>query len=129
MSELYQVKRSAHEAHTSRNIVVRLFCFLIHVGDSTQKLCICQQKKEIFVITSYSIHYTKLYEKTGSSSGARYSEDNIIDSGIDIEEPEGGADIPPVLPILSTTNIIVFPDMVARITSYNVCYTKLLRPL
>ncbi len=58
----------------------------------------------------------KKSRKTGSSSGARYSEDNIIDSGIDIEEPEGGADIPPVLPILSTTNIIVFPDMVAPLS-------------
>lgn len=58
----------------------------------------------------------RVKKKTTVKNGARFAEDNIIDSGVEIEEPVNGPDIPAVLPVLATTNIIVFPDMVAPLS-------------
>ena len=60
------------------------------------------------VITSYSIHYTKLYEVLSSSHGV------------------AGADQGPLLLALSKLRTSGAHSH-RRITSYNVCYTKLLR--
>ena len=71
------------------------------------------------VITSYSIHYTKLYETISVQDNCNLGFNNItdgkyiasktVDSGtITVEE--------------GTVEIVR-----GRITSYNVCYTKLLR--
>ena len=80
----------------------------------------------ILVITSYSIHYTKLYDFVivGSSNAV-----NLTD-GLD-----GLAILPTVLiagalgVFAYTTGNVKFAVYlgIPRITSYNVCYTKLLR--
>ena len=69
-------------------------------------------KRSACVITSYSIHYTKLYEFP--------SPDSTLN--------------PPSFPLLypdSSMLLTIFPvvsdSVCCRITSYNVCYTKLLR--
>ena len=60
------------------------------------------------VITSYSIHYTKLYEASG--------------------RPRPGSPPAPAPPARRSAAAIIL-DRMLRITSYNVCYTKLLRDL
>ena len=68
----------------------------------------------ITVITSYSIHYTKLYDGGFQDRVVRDGE------GI-IEEPKLMRTGRKRLSMLTTTG------SGPRITSYNVCYTKLLR--
>ena len=70
------------------------------------------------VITSYSIHYTKLYDVRIS----REMQDKGIDAQL-IEHYIDAAD-PQWLEVLKRVRRKKFGD---RITSYNVCYTKLLR--
>ena len=65
---------------------------------------------KICVITSYSIHYTKLYD-IGLSNFQEQDIDNILKS----------CSVAPVV------NQILAHVSNTRITSYNVCYTKLLR--
>ena len=75
---------------------------------------------EVIVITSYSIHYTKLYE---SIKNAVISRVKILAS-LDIAErriPQDGR----IKLRLGKKKSVDF--RVSRITSYNVCYTKLLR--
>ena len=64
-----------------------------------------QPRIDEYVITSYSIHYTKLYERTKSDFPELPVEPNIFELD------------PSDMPIMN----------INRITSYNVCYTKLLR--
>ena len=61
----------------------------------------------VSVITSYSIHYTKLYDNEMKDTSIEYvSDDNLV---------------------LMLSNYLCFKSKTDRITSYNVCYTKLLR--
>lgn len=53
------------------------------------------------------------------NKGARASEDNLIETGVEIEEDIPVPDLPAELPVLPTTNIIVFPDMVAPLSISN----------
>ena len=80
----------------------------------------------LFVITSYSIHYTKLYEDTvGTLIGLSARADLLDEKGNlpDIEKPMLADALSTVVaPLLGTTTTGAY-----RITSYNVCYTKLLR--
>ena len=80
-----------------------------------------------FVITSYSIHYTKLYEGTyrvvvtDNISGCVDSLDAVVGRPAICEQPCG-------LYVESTTNNTSCPDTddgVAVITSYSIHYTKL----
>ena len=72
------------------------------------------------VITSYSIHYTKLYD--GLEKVMKFRPDVVL---LD--------NVMPLLDGLKTLARIMKEQptpvvIVSRITSYNVCYTKLLRP-
>ena len=106
------------------------------------------------VITSYSIHYTKLYDEKGAfpaATAAKIGKFELADNGT-IFLDEIGEDVistnigdvePPTLNEIATDILgrkpspsIAFNDLnreqlatIAsnRITSYNVCYTKLLR--
>ena len=73
------------------------------------------------VITSYSIHYTKLYEAVPPGYELIKEEDRNVDLG-DAMTPA---------PLLLPPECVGLPHPVPayRITSYNVCYTKLLREL
>ena len=86
---------------------------------------------DIHVITSYSIHYTKLYESALGTAGFLASQ-NPNGSAYII----GDAGLIHALYSVGYTINNVNPDYVVvgdthgynfRITSYNVCYTKLLR--
>ena len=98
------------------------------------------------VITSYSIHYTKLYEwdeqKNASASDKLRSmlcSIAILDSSVDVIPKETQDPQPPwslievtKFPLFFLQSILegiwAFKDSaINRITSYNVCYTKLLR--
>ena len=71
------------------------------------------------VITSYSIHYTKLYEDSLEGALAAYRQ--ALDGGqhlIEIRVPHDE--------VANQLNDLK-AWIQARITSYNVCYTKLLR--
>ena len=72
------------------------------------------------VITSYSIHYTKLYELAGSG----YNNPPVYhskDGGRSFTSLDEG--LPSTLVFSLASNM----EETFRITSYNVCYTKLLR--
>ena len=98
------------------------------------------------VITSYSIHYTKLYDGTfANQANLRRMAERFTSEGVNVaEEPVE------VKRTISLVRFGGFPGQAAanematkarragiaaevinkyRITSYNVCYTKLLRPL
>ena len=85
----------------------------------------------IIVITSYSIHYTKLYDdRTGESVRTYSGEGNLPDSIIFDGKDNKGAVLSDGLykgHILITSKNGGTSEDVSRITSYNVCYTKLLR--
>ena len=81
------------------------------------------------VITSYSIHYTKLYDivqaindEGGRAVGISGKDDDLM--VCEADDPELGFVGRPV-----EMNVQVIRDLYSagRITSYNVCYTKLLR--
>ena len=89
------------------------------------------------VITSYSIHYTKLYDASmGLAGGAilgkgtleqkqRWGKPILTWEKIGawgMTEAGAGSDA-----FRSMRTVATLPDRVNRITSYNVCYTKLLR--
>ena len=69
-----------------------------------------------FVITSYSIHYTKLYDSSSEqlSKGANVQASSLEEISSTMEEISSN--------ISQNTS-----NAKDRITSYNVCYTKLLR--
>ena len=84
-------------------------------------------KRQIPVITSYSIHYTKLYEMASGNGRIEAVEIDIAAKAAgrlkDILVREGDfVTTGQTLAVMDTENLA------ARITSYNVCYTKLLRP-
>ncbi len=58
-------------------------------------------------------------KKKNLRSGARAAEDNLIESGVEIEHDVAAPDLPAELPVLTATNIIVFPDMVAPLSVSN----------
>ena len=76
------------------------------------------------VITSYSIHYTKLYDKLDESGivyvGAEVQGGDILVGKV---TPKGETQLTPEEKLLRA----IFGEKASRITSYNVCYTKLLR--
>ena len=90
------------------------------------------------VITSYSIHYTKLYETDDelnaklAALAARNNKEQIRDNLLQVPFTQqynlsvtGGTDN-----ITSKLSVMFENDKnYFRITSYNVCYTKLLRGL
>ena len=82
------------------------------------------------VITSYSIHYTKLYEKL------KYNVLRDFQPLAQIANNQMVLAAAPSLPLKSVREVIdyakknpgkLFNGSSGRITSYNVCYTKLLR--
>ena len=76
-------------------------------------------KKQDIVITSYSIHYTKLYDGSLKINFKRTNINDIIVEVIELYEA-----------ICQSRNITIVNNIGNehfRITSYNVCYTKLLR--
>ena len=97
------------------------------------------------VITSYSIHYTKLYDNISTqTTGARYQQSwdtlyrnlmvkfavtsgylNDVLPGISYDSSTDlisiGADV------TAKSELLKYVALLPRITSYNVCYTKLLR--
>ena len=78
--------------------------------------CFCGNRLNIFVncvITSYSIHYTKLYELLLISGALGLFDKEIVINCGGYYTKTVGEDMELVVRI--------------RITSYNVCYTKLLR--
>ena len=92
------------------------------------------------VITSYSIHYTKLYDgpvvvkaqvptgKRGKSGGVKLAatpEEAKACAAVIIGMEIGGHKVEKVL---VEEQMPIERELYARITSYNVCYTKLLRP-
>ena len=94
------------------------------------------------VITSYSIHYTKLYESAGAPipmAGVPYHAAEgylarLVRAGVSVAIAEQIGD--PAAskgPVERRVVRVVTPgtlsdEALLRITSYNVCYTKLLRP-
>ena len=99
----------------------------------------------IVVITSYSIHYTKLYEaRKGIFNPGAFSFENIMIIFLavmltdvillDVFNTFGmptSTTVSIVFELLGASVGIAFVQIRSqgRITSYNVCYTKLLRPL
>ena len=87
-----------------------------------------------FVITSYSIHYTKLYDVAGFGmmQVMMYAIPAYIagdgDMTADIEQLLRWASFVLTLPVVFYSAAPFFQRAARdRITSYNVCYTKLLR--
>ena len=73
---------------------------------------------KIIVITSYSIHYTKLYE-TNLSKCDRIAVSSSGDNTVEIDYAD---------PVYGNGDVAIGVEIKCdRITSYNVCYTKLLR--
>ena len=70
------------------------------------------------VITSYSIHYTKLYDAVAAAAQPgivdAFFVDHRFEDVVDAGNPSGIV-------------MVAFAHEKVRITSYNVCYTKLLR--
>ena len=89
------------------------------------------------VITSYSIHYTKLYDDNISLTGLLGTNYRRTSYYTDFSSTNGGLAVADIYALSNTSSPIDLPvqnfvDMAvlgffARITSYNVCYTKLLR--
>ena len=77
---------------------------------------------KLFVITSYSIHYTKLYELFCLPSLQRVSK-ALLDT-LQLSHLQD-QDLKLKLPLLYPRSLPSAKE--TRITSYNVCYTKLLR--
>ena len=82
-----------------------------------------------FVITSYSIHYTKLYEVPNLCPVVKNTAFRFFDNcfQICIFKIGAGDEVVQVVDIRLMVFAIVKLDGFFRITSYNVCYTKLLR--
>ena len=74
------------------------------------------------VITSYSIHYTKLYDDRELAAGFLLTERIIRERRQLVDIAACHASVEPQ----NTLDVFLAPG-VDRITSYNVCYTKLLR--
>ena len=95
----------------------------------------------LLVITSYSIHYTKLYDKHERKQKLRKAKKNMRpnshgrgprqrdwDHLADDEwDSPGFYEDERVMPLGSESRHKVVEAIANRITSYNVCYTKLLR--
>ena len=84
----------------------------------------------VFVITSYSIHYTKLYDERELTKNTRDWK-QIFDygpAGSGQLRPQWPARQPSLRPAVQAYYRACEPLAYRRITSYNVCYTKLLRP-
>ena len=87
------------------------------------------------VITSYSIHYTKLYDPAYHKSRINKALINAIQNidGVTVNNlyekyPDFFIDVPAEQRLLLENDIIIWHHpFYCRITSYNVCYTKLLR--
>ena len=82
----------------------------------------------VIVITSYSIHYTKLYDGQNPDNGVKY----LVGIWIPVEQQPGHESGKQHSYLLHGNRIAkeapeIFVSVIARITSYNVCYTKLLR--
>ena len=84
------------------------------------------------VITSYSIHYTKLYDTEADHEGFSFRLGRghlpalpVVARGL----PPGPGSLPAgvELPRRADAPVRLFFGKQPRITSYNVCYTKLLR--
>ena len=97
----------------------------------------------MIVITSYSIHYTKLYDPYESNRFVRFFDVGqgdaiqIHDNGCDLLIDTGNSDgYDTLIEYFHSVNLHhldyliithLHADHYGRITSYNVCYTKLLR--
>ena len=87
------------------------------------------------VITSYSIHYTKLYDVQvikGLGKDVPYyiKSEHIVTSEEMLEKAlELGERADIIISCAAISDYAPETDFKGRITSYNVCYTKLLRPI
>ena len=87
------------------------------------------------VITSYSIHYTKLYDDEDLTDKKRTAAEVAVPVLYDFEPQTGKAIATRVAEIFDyvhnearrTLSDAALQAELDRITSYNVCYTKLLR--
>ena len=81
---------------------------------------------EFAVITSYSIHYTKLYDADDIRTGK-----NIMKAPVRVTITGAAGQIGYQLAFRIASGQMLGPDqpVILRITSYNVCYTKLLRQI
>ena len=94
--------------------------------------------KRASVITSYSIHYTKLYEGllALSANAQDYAREKrwasevvgnlVVGEPVKLSLKSGHAFLALYAPVPNAHNAVVLVHGL-RITSYNVCYTKLLR--
>ena len=88
-------------------------------------LVFCEKSKKASVITSYSIHYTKLYEKlvlNAMKDGGKLSDYPSYFA----EKADSFNKRLAAIVNMDKVNAKV-SEVNDRITSYNVCYTKLLR--
>ena len=81
------------------------------------------------VITSYSIHYTKLYDILTGFHGLHVTLGTLMLLIILLRVLKGHFDSRHHFGFEGVAWYWHFVDVVCRITSYNVCYTKLLRLL
>ena len=96
--------------------------------------CLNYTGQPLFVITSYSIHYTKLYELFGHEKGAftgatdsRKGYFEVADGGTIFLDEVAELPLSTQVRLLRVLESGEFIRVGSRITSYNVCYTKLLR--
>ena len=124
----------------SKNEILNHYSSIIMKIQRFLSLFILMNLSFMVVITSYSIHYTKLYELLHNTLIVVTSDHGMPFPRIKGQIYEEGFHIPfivywkgIVLPGRVIDDFVNFPDVaptfmeVARITSYNVCYTKLLR--
>ena len=82
------------------------------------------------VITSYSIHYTKLYDEVVACADLNIDSAKEKASLYSIPKAYGSSEeliADPEIDIVLNLTIPAVHAKINRITSYNVCYTKLLR--
>ena len=79
------------------------------------------------VITSYSIHYTKLYEADGGVVAELEGNRGVEIVGVELRFDGVIVAHPVVIIVCFQSERCVDSKPEPRITSYNVCYTKLLR--
>ena len=90
-----------------------------------------EYKAEVTVITSYSIHYTKLYDRVHTEIGRHCKGAVIRNKRVPVDYILHDSDMVRIIrdekPVRFEQEMLTRCKTPNRITSYNVCYTKLLR--